>query len=504
MESRSRRAALNIRTGIWSKVILSILAFATKTIFVRLLGAEYNGVSGLYSNILTVLSLADLGIGNVLTYSLYQALKDDDKSILATLVFYFKKIYRIIACAILAIGISIIPFLKYILNSSLPYNELVIYYILYLLNSCASYFVAYKTMMISADQKNYITNICSTISTVIMYVFQMIYLLLVRDFFGYLIIQVLCTFLTNVILSRIAERMYPFLSEYSLIDRSKISAKMIKENLSSTFIYKICVVLINNTDNILISILMGTVHVGYYSNYQMLVTYVNNFIGIFTTGMLASLGNLNAGYDRERSYAIFSTLGLFFAIIANFGVCCFTNCIQYFIPIWLGEEYVLDRWTVASILLVFYISTTITPVWMFRETMGLFKEAKYIMTFTVILNIILSILFGKWIGLPGIILATFVAKLLTHYWYEPNILYEKKFGKKRSLYFWIQIKNLYCTVLCLICSIFACSFLPSTFIFLFIRVIVSGMIVLILESLFYHKTDEFKELLSKVKIFMND
>lgn len=501
-ESRSKKSGRNIITGFGSKLLLMVLAFSTKTIFVRLLGAEYNGVNGLFSNILTVLSLADLGIGNVLTYTLYQALKDDDKSKITTMVHSFKKIYFWIAAAILGLGLLLVPLLPYIVNSSLPQGETTVYFLLYILNSAVSYFVVYKSTVITADQKYYITNIVSTASTAIMYVLQIIYLYFTHDFLGYLVIQVMCTIGMNVTLNIIANRMYPFLNDCTLIDSRKLSNGAIKENVKSTFIYKICVVLINNTDNILISIILGTIYVGYYSNYYMLIQYVNTFVSILSQGLVASLGNLNAEHNAQKSYTTFKSLGLMYGVIANFCCCCFACCIQGFIPIWIGKQYLLSKMEVASMLLVFYISTSIAPVWMFRETMGLFKEVKYVMLITMLINIGLSILLGNFIGLAGIILATSIAKLSTHYWYEPVILYKRNFNRKVITYFMTQLKYVICTVMSLTMALFISRFFPNSLIWLVLRVIICAVIVGLMELLFNFHTQEFKDLMGKAKCML--
>lgn len=184
MGSRSRKSIRNIFMGFGSKFILMIFAFYTRTVFIRLLGVEYNGINGLFSNILSILSLTELGIGNVLNYTLYKALREDDEEKIRALVAYFKKIYLLIALAIFVIGIVLIPLLPYIIKSTLPWNRLTGYYVLYLLNTVTSYFVVYKTTVIIADQNNYISSICETVTTVLMYLLQITYLLLKRDFLG--------------------------------------------------------------------------------------------------------------------------------------------------------------------------------------------------------------------------------------------------------------------------------------------------------------------------------
>ena len=162
---RSQKALKNVSTGLINKAAIMLLSFATKTAFIRLLGAEYNGVGSLYSNILSVLALAELGLGNVLMFYLYSALEKNDEDKIRALTQEFKKIYNVIILGVSLVGIAIIPFLGSIIKSSLPQKELIIYYVLYLLNSVASYFVVYRTTVIRADQKEYILNNCSTITT---------------------------------------------------------------------------------------------------------------------------------------------------------------------------------------------------------------------------------------------------------------------------------------------------------------------------------------------------
>ena len=205
-KGRSAKSLQNVSTGLINKLLMMVLAFATRTIFIRLLGAEYTGISSLYTNILSVLSLAEMGIGNVLMFYLYEALKEQDEEKITILVNEFKRIYLGIAAIVLSVGLLLIPFLGYIISSPLDHRELVGYYVMYLINSVASYFVVYRTTVLAADQKNYISNIVQTIATVVMYILQIVYLLVFRNFWGYLLIQVLCTIGANLLLNHIALR----------------------------------------------------------------------------------------------------------------------------------------------------------------------------------------------------------------------------------------------------------------------------------------------------------
>ena len=175
-KSRSANSVRNVSFGFAQQLITLVLAFVTRTIFVRKLGAEYTGVNGLYTNILTLLSLAELGIGNVLTYSLYGALHDNDHEKLKQLISYYRKLYRYIAAAVTVVGLAIVPFLGQLVKSTLPHNEVVLYYLLFLCNSVVSYFVMFKVTLLRADQKEYIRNIVATICLLLQYVLQIAFL----------------------------------------------------------------------------------------------------------------------------------------------------------------------------------------------------------------------------------------------------------------------------------------------------------------------------------------
>lgn len=497
-ESRTKKASRNVIIGILSKLIIMLFAFATKTIFIRLLGVEYNGVNGLYANILAVLALSELGVGNVLNYALYSALKNDDEDKVKALVKYFKKIYYGIALAISSFGLILVPFLKYIINSDLPMDELVLYYILYLANSVSTYFVYYKTTVIIADQNNYISSICEIATTILMYAVQIVYLLIAKDFLGYLIIQVSCTILKNVLMNTIANRKYPYLKNIGKdeVSLSREEKTKIIDNIKSTFLYKIAAVILNNTDNILISIIVGTAFVGYYSNYYLIVSYITTFISIFITGITASLGNLNSEKNVEASYKMFNILGVIFSFIGTVSVCCLINCFQPFITLWIGSEHIMNFSWVIVITLNLFLVTIMNPIWMLRETMGMFKQVRFLLFITAGLNIIFSIILGKMFGVPGILAATFIAKLASQYWYEPMILFQK-FGKPVKSFYYNQIKQVLAMVLAGGLSMIICSLLGDNIFYILLRAVISSLTAIIMVWIFNCNSEAMTQIIDR-------
>ncbi len=495
---RSSKALKNVTTGLINKVLMLFLAFATRTLFIRLLGAEYTGVSSLYTNILSVLSLAELGLSNVLMFYLYGAIKDQDENRICSLVQEFKNIYTGIILFVLAIGIILIPFLRYIVKSALPTNEVITYYILYLANSVASYFVVYRTMVIKADQKDYISNIVQTATTVAMYVLQIVYLLIVRDFLGYLVIQVVCTISNNVILNFIALKKYPYLKRNINSEKTVIDRRDLFGNIKATFLFKVSDIILDQTDSIIISVMFGTVFVGYYYNYYMLITYIVAIAGIIANGLVASFGYLNAEGDMNQSYKMFRVALMGFAIFGTLCTACYACIVQDFIPIWVGAEYVMDYGLVVAVLIVFYLRMVTNTMWMYRSSMGIFKEVQYINIAAAALNIVLSIILGKWIGVPGVIVATALSRILTSFWYEGKVVFER-FGKDVSIYYMQQLKDFLICVAVVSISLVLCRFIAFGGVAgLIIKLLIASTVTVIIELAIYFRSPEFKLMLQKV------
>ena len=499
-KSRTVKASRNIAVGILSKALLMIIAFMTKTVFIRLLGVEYNGVGGLYTNILSVLAVTELGVGNVLNFYLYGALKKDDKELIRQLVGYFRRVYHIIAFIILTLGICLIPFLKYILNSTLPMEELVMYYILYLINSIVSYFAIYKTSVTLADQNGYLSNVCETIATFIMYGLQIAYLMKFKNFVGYLIIQIFCTILKNVILTIITNKRYPWLNAKTEFQHHFNEKNRIWSDVKATFIYKISSTVVTNTDNILISALVGTVYVGFYSNYYMVITYISSFISILINGIMASLGDLNAEKNIAKSKQMFDIFTLLFSYLGIVSTTCFAIGIQHFIELWIGHQNVMSKWWVVVISLNFYFNTVMSPSWMFRETCGLFKQVKYIFPIEAMLNIIFSVLLGRKYGVPGILISTLIARMISQYWFEPLVVYKKVFQKKYSEFVLGTIKHFIELVICLLISFFITNMIDGKSIaILLIKLVIAAIISFSVTTILCFKTNSYRTLVEWIR-----
>lgn len=501
-DSRTHKSIKNIIYSFGTQLIILLINFLSRTIFIKFLGVEMLGISGLFTNILTLLSLAELGFGSAIIYSLYKPLKDNDKEKISALINYYKKAYYYIIAIITFIGVLIIPFLPKIITSDLNHSSLLTYYILFLINTICSYLFVYKSSIINADQKIYITKIINVTTMIIQFICQMIIIILTRNYILFLIAQIICTLLNNIISSLIANKLYPFLKNNNILELSE--RKKIKRNVSSIFLYKICGTVLNNTDNIYISTLINTITVGYYSNYYMLTSAITNFIYILFNAMTASIGNLITENNKIKQEQIFRQLNYICFVITGICTLELLGLTQDFITLWLDSSFILNNYILYIIIANFYIYTIQNPVWAYRDTTGLFKDAKNDTIILVISNVILSYIFGKIWGLFGILLATAVSRLFITYWHQPYMLYKKVFNMSIKEY---AIKQIYYIVVLAI-SIISIIFLNQYIIgYSIITFIIKGLIILIISSLiffvFTFPTKECQACLKKLQKFIN-
>lgn len=492
-QSRIKNTSRNLIYAIILQIVKIAVVFGVRIVFVYKLGETYLGVNGLFTNVIGILSLADLGMTTALMYSLYKPLAENDEHKIRIYINYFRKVYYVIALMITVIGIAIIPFLKYLINLPNEMPDIYLYYILLLANSVISYLFVYKTTLLSADQKMYLINKYDIIFQFIMALLQVAILLIFKSFIGYLLINILCTLLSNMVKAHKANEIYPYLKQKETEKLSKDEQKNVFSNLFSMSFYKLGTVIQNNTDNILTSIFVGTVTVGYYSNYNTIIQSVITFLTMVFTSLKASVGNYLVFKKKEEQLKMFNILDTYNFWLVAFCSICFVVLIPDFVEICFGEQYVLSFGLLIWIVFNFYTSNSRQTLWTYRETTGIFKKTKYITLVTAILNVGLSILFGYFFGLSGIIAATVVSRMIYAWWKEPLIIFKDYFKSSPKLYFIIYIKRLIlvsiiCTVTYIIANVIPNINLYVDFLLKMIICVIAPIIIL---YIIYRKSEAF-------------
>lgn len=443
---RLEKAKRNVFLGIVNKLVVILLEFISRKVFINYLGAELLGVNGVFVNLIQCLSLAELGINNVVAFSYYKPLACNDKKKLAALNSFYKKAYNVIAVIVAGIGILLIPFLDYIINTDIQIENLTYIYLLYLIDTVFSYFCVYKATVLNADQRGYVLSEYEMFFNTVRTIMQIVSLVLWKNFLIYLTIKIIFSVLTNFAKARQVDRDYPYINEN--VDLDVEEKKEIISTIKSGFIYKIASVLLNSTDNILISVLCGTVWVGLLSNYITISMAVTSFITIAFGNLTASIGNLVVEEDNKKKADVFNELFIVSNWLGTVCFCCTMLLCNDFVELWLGSEYIMDDSIVLPKIMMLYYSCVMQPIFSYREALGLYTKTKYSMLVAAGVNLVLSIIMGKIWGVSGILAASLLAVLFTYFWYEPVILYKQCFFCSAKTYFFQFFRNVIITALC--------------------------------------------------------
>lgn len=501
--SRTKNSILYISSGVLQQIVVLLFNFITRTIFIKTLGENYLGISGIFSNVLQIFSLAELGVGSAITFYMYKPIAENNIDRIKTLMNFYKTCYRVIGSGILMIGLCLIPFLDKLVNFNTKIDvNLYVVYILFLLNSVITYlFFSYKFTIIIAYQKGYIVNLINTIFVIISCVCESTILLLFKDFILSLFIKLLIGIIKNFVTAVIADKLYPYLKQNKYKKISKREIKLIFKDIAAIFIFKVSATLFNSTDNVVISIMFGTIYVGFNSNYIMLITAVKNVVNLIQNSFIAGVGNINSSENIEKKIRTFKNLDFINFWIVSFFSVCLIQLLNPFITIWIGKKYLFSQIAVVLIVMSFFLTYSLNIVFVFRETMGLFKYGRYRQLAGGILNIILDIILGKLWGITGVFAATVISQLIFTVFQFPKIVYKYGFHRSPANQYKRIIGYYLVTIISGLVTWFSCSWVEEiTFITLISECIICITVPNLVLILFYRNSDEYKYFIKKAMV----
>ncbi len=436
-ESRTKKSTINAGSALFTRILTLFLGFISRSIFLKFLTTEYLGVNGLFSNVLTMLSFAELGIGNVIQFNLYKPIKNGDTEKIKSLMHFYKIAYRIIAGSVFVLGVALLPFMGFIIDEKPAIPEsLTIIYLLFIANSASSYLLSYKQTLLQADQKAYIVTLANSAMTIVLNIVHIAILFLTKNYLIYLVGTVACTIINNWFISVYVNKKYPYLLDKDFTRLPSQEKKEMFINVKALSISKVAGVACNGTDNIIITKMLGLTSVGLASNYTLIINTMSGMLYSMLTSITGSVGNLNVEVDLLKRKRVFDQLMLASYLIYSCICTCIIVLINCFIAdVWLGQQYVIDMVTIVALVMIAFQSGMNFTAYTFRTTVGCFDEVKYVYVLTAILNIGLSILMGLWIGLAGVFLATTISKLLTSELADGYYSYKRALNNKPIKYF---------------------------------------------------------------------
>ncbi len=490
---RSEATLKNTIWGIIQQVIVCIMSLFSRRVMLDTIGVEGVGLNAFLNSVITMLSLAELGIGNAMVYHMYAPIAVNDKEHIAKLMKSYKNVYRAIAAVIMVMGLSLLPFMdKIVKDVSYSRSYVSLIFVLFLIQTTSSYLFTYKRSMLSADQKQYIITIFDLGYKMVTITVGIVILKLTGELAWYLLMLIFCTVAENILISIKVDRLYPYINE----SKGALEAeerKKIASDVKNIFIGKVSGVVTNSTDSVLINSFVGTIQNGLYSNYHIILGTLSAALEQFSGAMRGSIGNLIAVESNEYIDLVFRRLMFVMFFTASFCACCLVGLIDPFISLVFGKGLLLHRIIVYICILNLYISTINIPVLNMVTASGLFSYNKYISLAGTAINLIVSIILGRSMGMAGIFLGTSATYLL-QFVLRVILLYDKYLNISCLKVF---LKNFaYAAITATECALvnFSSKFITfgNEFAEFIVIGIISCMIPFLINTALFFGTDEFK------------
>ena len=493
--SRSKNAKRNMIFGLAYQILSLVIPFVTRTIIIRLLGAEYLGLSGLFSSILQVLNLSELGFGSAIVFSMYEPIAKNDTEELCALLKFYKKIYTIVGTAIFVGGLIVLPFLPHLIKGSWP-NDINIYilYLLYLTNTGISYFLfAYKNSLFSAYQRNDMLSKIRMAVTIFTSLMQIAVLLLWKNYYAYVGVLILASMVTNISVHFLSRKAFP-----NITCRGRLSDKKkeeIKVKVKGLMINKLCQTSRNALDSIFVSSFIGLVDTARYNNYFYILTAVSGIMNLVGQSIMAGVGNSIVTEKEEKNHNDMKRINFIYMWIARWFGTCMLCLYQPFTKLVFGTDLLFPFSIVAMFVIYFYLLKMGDIRAVYSDAAGLWWENRYRAITEAVANLILNYVLGRLFGVKGIIIATLVSLFLFNFLWGSTIIYQHYFKSIKAVTYYKQhlIYALAFLVTGVISYSACCCVINEGILGLLLKGIICIILPNIILFIIHFKTEQFKD-----------
>lgn len=492
---RTKNATRNIIFGVILKAYQIVVPFLMRTAMIYLMGVQYLGLNSLFTSILQVLNLAELGVGSAMIYSMYKPIAEDDDTTICSLMKLYRTYYRIIGLVIAIIGCVLTPFIPKLISGGVPKGLNI--YILYLLNLGAtvlSYWLfAYKNSILQAHQRTDIVSKVTLVTSTIQYALQLFVLWAFKNYYLYAIVMLAIQALTNISTAFVADRIYPQFKPQGKLPKQEVAK--INGRIRDLFTSKIGAIIVNSADTIVISAFLGLTALAVYQNYYFILTSITGFVTIVFSAVTAGIGNSLVVETKEKNFRDLNVFTFIICWIAGFCSCCFLNLYQPFMEIWVGKDLMLDFSIVICFVIYFYVCEVNQLLNTYKDAGGIWHEDRFRPLVTAIANLGMNLIMVQFWGLYGIILSTVLSMLLIGMPWLFHNLFTTMFEKKNMKAYLSSIAfYVFVSIISGVVSVIVCNFIDfGLWMTLFIKFIICLIIPNVIFFIAYHRTDEFKQ-----------
>lgn len=432
--ARTKNTLRNIAFGSVSRIINIVLPFISRTVILYVMGTQYLGLSSLFSSILSFLSLAELGIGGAMVYSMYKPIAENDDTTIRALLNLYRRLYRIIGAVILGTGLLLMPFLKVLVSEELPAEiNLYLLYLVYLFNAVLSYWIfAYKNALLQAYQRDDVNSKIASLVTPLSYVVMLLSLVLTKNYYAYVLWLPVFTVLTNILRMALVNRSFPNMEPDG--DVSEELKRSILKKTTALIGTKLNTVVLNAADNLVMSAFLGLTVIAIYGNYYYIMSSIIGFLGIIYSSMTAGLGNSLQTDSLDTNYRNFEKFSFINSWLVGWCAVCLVCLYQPFMELWVGEDLMFPFYIVVEIGVYFYVYQIRKIPVVYKDAAGIWWEDRFRPYVCMAVNVILNIVLVQVIGVSGVILSTVFSLMISIPW-ENYTIFRYVFSRSSGTYY---------------------------------------------------------------------
>ena len=502
MELEKTKNTINgFTSGVINQVVNTLLPFALRTVMIYSLGIEYAGVNSLFTSILSVLSLADLGFASAVVFAMYKPIKENDTEKLCQLLGYYRKIFFCVGMIIFISGLAVMPFLKYIIRSDVPNNmNLYVLYLFFLVNTVITYFFGgYRNSVLFAHQRKDVYNIISTIAVGIGYIVQIAAMLIFKNYYLYLCIMILQNLAITVSGAAAAKKMFPEINPKDGLDTD--SKKSIFRKVTDLLYQRIGSTVSTSLDSVVISRFLGFTAIAVYGNYFYVFSAAKSFMDAFFSSLTAGVGNKILTASKADNIVVFHRLTSISGYLLIFCCACLAGMYQPFMDLWVGRQYMYPTVVVALFVLYFYANGIRRIVMIYKDALGMWHYDRWKSIVGAAVNLVLNITLVQIIGVSGVIISTIVSYLAVEMPWETHVLYKHYFERSEGEFYLSALKTfavtvIICTTVYLVSSALV---LPGKLLTFLAAAGSTLVLALLMITLIYGRDDDFRFVVNKLR-----
>lgn len=502
---RIKKSKLNTTVALFTSIIMGVFSFTERTFFNWYFTSDYLGLYSFNKNIIGILSTAELGITAAIAFALYAPIEYKDNDQIIAIMSFLKRAYFVIGSVIIAGGVILSFFFPFLITTDVPMIQVKEYFFIFLTSTAIGYFLNYRNILLSANQEQYKITLWTNISETLLYIAQIVVAVTTQNFLIYSICLVLTTLLKSTILNLIAKREFPFLKSKKKTILDPHIKKQIFRNTVGLVNTKIGQMILNSTDSLLISTMVGTAFLGKYANYQMITEGLLTITRLLPTSITASIGNAGVTESKETLARSFYTLDISAFFIYSSITLVLLNIMNPIVSTFFGDDRTIPRLSVILICINFYITSLREVLLTFKGSLGLYWYDKNRPIIAGVFNLIVSILLGTFWGFDGIIGGTIITNIFINLTIEPRIVFNEGLSRSSNIFYRGTFSRFILFAFIAFITMSINSFLPERgLLIIIVRLIITVIFTIGILFTIYRKNEYARIMIKTLKIAFND